>query len=155
LEKSKEMEQFIRNFEEEERYNLNVLSTSTPLPANLLFCKPVQGIVSAKFDAAQKHYGIDISASVKGSVLATMKGSVLYAGFDVNGGYTIQIQHANGFVSVYKHNAMLLKRQGDNVLAGEAIAMVGNTGKLSDGVHLHFELWYNGRPVNPEDFIVF
>ena len=155
LGKSKNTEQFVRNYEEEERYNLNVLSASTPLPANLLFYRPVQGVVSAKFDSSKKHYGIDISASPKGSVLATMKGTVVFAGFDANSGYTIQIQHANGFVSVYKHNSLLLKKQGDNVSAGEAIAIVGSTGNLSTGPHLHFELWYNGKPVNPEDYIVF
>ena len=155
LGKSKNMEEFVRNYEEEERYNLNVLTASTPLPANLLFYRPVQGIVSGKFDSSQKHYGVDIAASPKGSVLATMKGTVIFTGFDANSGHVMQIQHANGFVSVYKHNSLLLKRQGDSVNAGEAIAMVGNTGSLSNGVHLHFELWYNGKPVNPEDFIVF
>ena len=155
LGKSKNLEQFIRDYEEEERYNLNVLTASTPLPTNLLFYRPVQGIISSQFDSSQKHYGIDIAASPKGSVSATMKGVVIFAGFDANSGYTIQIQHANGFVSIYKHNASLLKRQGDNVNAGEAIAIVGNTGNLSSGPHLHFELWYNGKPVNPEDYIVF
>ena len=155
LGKSKNMEEFVRNYEEEERYNLNVLTASTPLPANLLFYRTVQGIVSGKFDSSQKHYGVDIAASPKGSVLATMKGTVIFAGFDANSGHVMQIQHANGFVSVYKHNSLLLKRQGDSVNAGEAIAMVGNTGSLSNGAHLHFELWYNGKPVNPEDFIVF
>jgi murein DD-endopeptidase MepM/ murein hydrolase activator NlpD len=155
LGKSKNLEKFIRDYEEEERYNLNVLTTSTPLPSNLLFYRPVQGIISSKFDSSKKHYGVDIAASPKGSVLSTLKGTVTFAGFDVNSGHIIQIQHANGFVSVYKHNALLLKQQGDNVLAGEAIAIVGNTGYMSSGTHLHFELWYNGRPVDPEEFIVF
>ena len=155
LEKSKTLEEFVRNYEEEERYNLNVLPTSTPLPANLLFYRPVQGTVSAKFESSSRHYGIDIVAHPKSSVLATMKGTVIFSGFDANGGYVIQIQHANGFVSIYKHNALLLKQQNDNVSAGEAIAIVGNTGNLSSGVHLHFELWYNGKPVNPEEYIVF
>ena len=155
LGKSKNMEQFVRNYEEEERYNLNVLTASTALPSNLLFYKPVQGSISSKFDSAQRHYGVDIVAHPKSSVLATMKGTVILSGFDANSGYTIQIQHANGFVSIYKHNALLLKQQGDNVNAGEAIAIVGNTGQLSSGPHLHFELWYNGKPVNPEEYIVF
>jgi len=155
LEKSEVLEQFVRSYEEEERYNLNALVASTSLPANLLFHRPVQGIISSKFDSSQKHYGIDIAASPKGSVLATMKGTIIFVGFDANSGYTIQIQHTNGFVSIYKHNALLLKKQGDQVSAGEAIAIVGNTGNLSSGPHLHFELWYNGKPVNPEDYIVF
>ncbi|MDR2805415.1 MAG: M23 family metallopeptidase [Dysgonamonadaceae bacterium] len=155
LEKSKELEKFVRNYEEEERYNLNVLTASSILPSNLLFYRPVQGIVSAKFSNAEKHYGVDVAALPRSSVLATMKGTVVFSGFDANGGYVIQIQHTNGFLSVYKHNALLLKKQADEVSAGEAIAIVGNTGSLSSGTHLHFELWYNGRPVDPEEFIVF
>ena len=87
--------------------------------------------------------------------MATLAGTVIYAGYDPNHGNVIQIQHKNGFVSVYKHNEILLKEPGEQVIAGEAIALVGNTGSLSTGPHLHFELWYNGKPVNPEDFIVF
>jgi murein DD-endopeptidase MepM/ murein hydrolase activator NlpD len=155
LEKSKELEEFVRNYEEEERYNLNVLTPSASLPSNLIFYRPVQGLVSDKFNAGEKHFGIDVAAPPKSSVLATMKGTVVYAGFDANGGYVIQIQHTNGFLSVYKHNALLLKKQGNEVNAGEAIAIVGNTGILSSGTHLHFELWYNGKPINPEELIVF
>jgi murein DD-endopeptidase MepM/ murein hydrolase activator NlpD len=155
LEKSKEMESFVRKYEEEERYNLNVLTSSASLPSNLIFYRPVQGIISGRFNGAEGHYGIDIAAPPKSSVLATMKGTVIHAGFDASGGYVIQIQHTNGFLSVYKHNALLLKKQGSEVNAGEAIAIVGNTGTLSSGIHLHFELWYNGKPINPEELIVF
>jgi murein DD-endopeptidase MepM/ murein hydrolase activator NlpD len=155
LEKSRELEEFVRNYEEEERYNLNVLTSATSLPSNMLFYRPVQGIISSRFNSAEKHYGIDIAAPLKSSILATMKGTVVFSGFDANSGYIIQIQHANGFLSVYKHNALLLKKQGDAVNAGEAIAIVGNTGSLSNGTHLHFELWCNGKPVNPEECIVF
>jgi murein DD-endopeptidase MepM/ murein hydrolase activator NlpD len=155
LEKSKELTKFVQNYEEEERYNLNVLSSSATLPGNLIFYRPVQGIISSKFSVPEKHFGVDVAAPPKESVLATMKGTVVFAGFDANAGYVIQIQHANGFVSIYKHNALLLRKEGDDVSAGEAIAMVGNTGSLSSGNHLHFELWYNGKPVNPEEVIVF
>lgn len=155
LGKSAQMKKFIRNYEEEERYNLNVLSSSTALPGNLIFYRPVQGMVSGAFSIERYHYGVDIAAPPQSCVLSTMKGTVVFAGFDASGGYVIQIQHINGFVSIYKHNALLLKKQGDEVNAGEAIAIVGNTGSLSSGTHLHFELWYNGKAVNPEDFIVF
>lgn len=155
LEKSPELTQFVKEFEEEERYNLNILSTPSALPDNLIFYRPARGVISSHFNAAEKHYGVDIAASPKESVLATMNGSVIFVGFDANAGYVIHIQHSNGFVSVYKHNAMLLKKQGDEVNAGEAIAIVGNTGSLSSGNHLHFELWYKGTPVDPEEFIVF
>jgi len=153
--KSKAMTQFIRSFEDEEKYNLNVLTASNALPDNLLFYRPARGFISNHFNLKEKHYGIDIAAAPKESVLATMKGTVVLAGFEANAGYIIQIQHANGFVSVYKHNALLLKKQGDAVSAGEAIAIVGNTGELSSGNHLHFELWHNGKPVDPEELIAF
>ena len=146
---------FVKDFEEEEKYNLTVLNPN-PLPVEgLFFYKPVNGMVSSRFQANIQHFGIDVAAAPKESVVATLDGTVIYAGFDSNQGNVIQIQHKNGFVSVYKHNELLLKKPGDQVVAGEAIALAGNTGKLSTGPHLHFELWYNGKPVNPEDFIVF
>lgn len=155
LEKSTALHQFVKEFEEEERYNLNILSSPTALPENLIFYRPARGIISSHFNTQEKHYGIDIASSPKESVLATMNGTVTLVGFDANAGYVIQIQHTNGFISVYKHNAVILKKQGDEVTAGEAIAIVGNTGNLSNGNHLHFELWYKGLPVDPEEFIVF
>jgi murein DD-endopeptidase MepM/ murein hydrolase activator NlpD len=155
LEKSKELQEFVANYEEEERYNLGALISAATLPSNLLFYRPVRGVISGKFNSVEKHYGVDIVAPPRSSVLATMKGTIVSSGFEANGGYIIQIQHTNGFLSVYKHNALLLKKQGDEVNAGEAIAIVGNTGNLSSGAHLHFELWYNGRAIDPEEFIVF
>jgi murein DD-endopeptidase MepM/ murein hydrolase activator NlpD len=155
LKKSEKLTEFVRNFEEEEKYNLNVLNSSNALPENLIFYRPVQGFISSHFNLQEKHYGIDIAATLDESVLATMKGIVIFSGFDANGGYVIQIQHPNGFISIYKHNAILLKKQGDEVNAGEAIAIVGNSGNLSSGTHLHFELWYKGKPLDPEEFIVF
>lgn len=157
LEKTEKTVEFINNFEEEERYNLTVLSSSSSvtIPENTIFYKPVKGIISSRFNANEKHYGTDIAGNLKESVLATMKGTVTFTGFDANAGYVIQLQHKNGFISIYKHNATLLKSAGDEVEAGEVIALVGNTGQYSTGAHLHFELWYNGVPLNPEDFIIF
>lgn len=153
--RSPEEEEYVKNFEQEEKYNLTVLNTN-PLPMDgLFFYKPVNGMISSLYQADIHHFGVDIAAASKESVLATLDGTVMYAGYDPNQGNVIQLQHKNGFVSVYKHNELLLKEPGDQVVAGEAIALVGNTGKLSTGPHLHFELWYNGKPVNPEDFIVF
>lgn len=153
--RSPEEEEYVKNFEQEEKYNLTVLNTN-PLPMDgLFFYKPVNGVISSHYQADIHHFGVDIAAASKESVLATLDGTVMYAGYDPNQGNVIQLQHKNGFVSVYKHNELLLKEPGDQVVAGEAIALVGNTGKLSTGPHLHFELWYNGKPVNPEDFIVF
>jgi len=155
LEKTKQTAEFVSNYEKEEKYNLTATQTSLPRPENMFFYKPVQGIVSAEYNLRDKHYGIDIAAKEKESVLAAMKGTVTYAGFDPNYGYVIQIQHLNGFISIYKHNAALLKKEGDEVAGGEVIALAGNTGTLSTGEHLHFELWYKGKPVNPRDYVSF
>jgi lipoprotein NlpD len=150
----KEVE-FVRVFEEEEKYNLTTLNPNhTPTDA-VFFYKPVNGIVSAHYEADIRHYGVDVVAAPKESVLATLDGTVIFTGFDPQFGNVIQLQHKNGFISIYKHNELLLKRMGDQVSAGEAIALVGNTGNLSTGPHLHFELWLKGSPVNPEDYIVF
>ena len=155
LEKSQQTADFVRSYEEEEKYNLNSPQTPQSRPDNVFFYKPVRGIVSSNFNIQDKHYGIDIAAKSKESVLATMKGTVIFAGFDANYGYVIHIQHSNGFVSVYKHNALLLKKEGEEVNSGEVIALIGNTGNLSTGDHLHFELWYKGKPVDPRDYINF
>lgn len=127
-----------------------------PVPTDgVFFYKPVDGVVSSHYNANIRHYGVDLVAAPKESVLATLDGTVVFAGFDPNSGNVIQVQHRNGFLSIYKHNELLLKEVGDRVVAGEAIALVGNTGKLSTGPHLHFELWYKGGPVNPEEYIAF
>ena len=149
-------EAFVKEFAEEEKYNLTVLADPEKVPTDgVFFYKPVNGTVSAHYEAAIRHYGVDLVAKERESVLATLDGTVVYAVFDSNQGNVIQLQHKNGFISVYKHNALLLKEVGDIVQAGEAIALVGNTGKLSTGPHLHFELWYKGNPVNPEEYIAF
>jgi lipoprotein NlpD len=84
-----------------------------------------------------------------------LEGTVVFTGYDPQYGNIIELQHKNGFISIYKHNELLLKRTGDRVIAGEAIALVGNTGSLSTGPHLHFELWFKGTSVNPEEYISF
>jgi len=155
LERSKREEEFLANYEEQEKYNLSSLPASNTLPDNIIFYRPVRGVISSKFDPKERHFGIDIAAAPKESVLATLGGTVVFTGFDANAGYVIQLQHKNGLVSIYKHNALLLKKEGEEVVAGEAIALVGNTGKLSTGTHLHFEIWFNGFPINPETVIVF
>ena len=145
---------FINQYEEDERYNLTSLSINSP-QTELFFYKPINGIISATFNRTTSHFGIDLTAAPKENVRATLEGTVVFTGFDPNYGYVITLQHKNDFLSFYKHNDILLKEIGDRVVAGEAIAIVGNTGKLSTGLHLHFELWHSGVPVNPEDYIAF
>lgn len=150
----KELE-YVKEYEEAEKYNLAVLNPNEVPTDGVFFYKPVNGIVSSHYDSSLRHYGVDLVAAPKESVLSTLDGTVVFAGFEPNFGNIIQVQHKNGFLSIYKHNELLLKEIGNRVVAGEAIALVGNTGKLSTGPHLHFELWYKGTPVNPEEYIAF
>ena len=116
---------------------------------------PVKGVISAKYDAAKEHYAIDIVTAEKEPVKVTANGVVVLAEWTIDAGYVIVVQHADNLVSFYKHNAVLLKKTGNFVKAGDAIAIVGNTGEQTTGPHLHFELWHNLMPVNPTDFLDF
>jgi len=121
----------------------------------VFFFSPITGIVTGPFDLSEEHYGIDIVAKSDEPVKSIADGSVIMADWTQDSGYVIAIQHRNNLISVYKHNAALLKKVGTFVSAGEIIAIIGNTGELTTGPHLHFEIWYNGTPVNPEDFVSF
>lgn len=119
------------------------------------FFKPVSGVTTSKFNPAIRHYGVDIAAPDKEPVKAVLDGTIIAAGWDIEEGHTIQVQHSNNMVSVYKHNSVLLKKEGEKVRAGEAIGLVGSSGENSTGPHVHFELWFNGTAVNPADYINF
>ena len=123
--------------------------------STLRFYKPVSGIVINKFNPAEGHYGVDLTAQKDEPVLSVLSGTVIMANWNPNTGYVIMVQHPHNLISVYKHNSQLLKREGDHVEAGEPIAIVGNTGENTTGPHLHFELWFNGVPINPADYISF
>ncbi len=126
--------------------------------ANALFAPfytPLSGLVSARFDPLIEHLATDVVSKTDPTVKATLDGTVILATWTAETGHVIALQHANNLISIYKHNAVLLKKVGNFVDAGEAIAMVGNSGELSTGPHLHFELWHNGIAVNPEDYMVF
>ena len=154
MERTKREEEFRRLYEETEKYNLTSI-TSQPDVDGLIFYRPTRGMISSHFDADKKHYGTDIAANPNESVLATLDGTVILSTYTAETGYLIEVQHNQDFVSVYKHCGSLLKRVGDKVQAGEAIALVGNSGTLTTGPHLHFELWHKGSAVNPEKYIVF
>ncbi len=121
----------------------------------LYFIPPVSGEISAGFMMKDKHYGVDVLAPKNTPIKAVLDGYVISSDWTLETGNTLGIQHDNKMISFYKHNSQLLKSIGDQVRAGEAVAIIGNTGTLSDGPHLHFELWFDGKPVNPEDFIRF
>lgn len=116
---------------------------------------PVKGLVSSRFDPNQQHFGVDVVAPENESVKATLDGVVILSDWTVETGYVIAIQHDYNLVSFYKHNSVLLKKVGTFVKAGEAIAVIGNTGEQTSGPHLHFELWKDGVAVNPESYIMF
>jgi len=124
-------------------------------PEQLFFVPPLTGVMSAGFDALKKHYGTDITAPKNSPIQAVLDGYVFIADWTIETGFTIGIQHDNELISFYKHNSALLKQTGDRIKAGEAIAIIGNSGTLSSGPHLHFELWHRGIPIDAEDFIVF
>ncbi len=121
----------------------------------LHFFSPVRGMVTNAFNPLNNHFGTDVVAGPNEVVKATLDGTVTMASWTLETGHVLQIQHSNNLISVYKHNAELLKKVGMRVRAGDAIAIIGNSGELTTGPHLHFEIWQNGVPLNPEEFIVF
>ncbi len=147
-------DEFRKQYEETERYNLTTIDNA-PSVTGLIFFRPTRGMISSAFDANKKHFGIDIAASPNESVLSTLDGTVIMATYTAETGYVIQVQHNQNLISVYKHCGSLLKKEGDAVKAGEAIALVGNTGEKTTGPHLHFELWNKGRALDPSKYIVF
>ena len=154
MERTQAEEEFRKQYEETERYNLTTIDNAQAI-TGLIFFRPTRGMVSSGFDANQKHFGIDIAASPNESVLATLDGTVILATYTADTGYVIQVQHSQNLISVYKHCGSLLKKVGDSVKAGEAIALVGNTGEKTTGPHLHFEIWNRGRALDPSKYIVF
>ena len=151
---SEQENEFRAAIEERERFNLS-LGMKEQNHDYYHFFPPVEGIVTQSFDEKKRHYGTDIVAKANAKVAAVLDGVVIFTDWTVKTGYVIQVQHTNDLISVYKHNSILLKKQGDYVRAGEVLGVVGNTGEESSGPHLHFELWRAGNQLNPENFIKF
>lgn len=147
-----------QNIENEEQGNLLVTDAGKTNPTSLPsfhFFPPVRGLITNSFKPDEDHFGVDIVCAPNELVKAVLDGTVILASWTLETGYVVEIQHENNIISVYKHNSQLLKKVGNKVKVGEAIAIVGNSGELSSGPHLHFELWHEGKSVNPEDYIVF
>ena len=123
--------------------------------SSFYYIPPLKGKVNHSVDFKSGHYGIDIAGTRNAPIKSIMEGIVVFADYTTTTGYTIAVQHPNDMLSIYKHNEKLLKDIGHFVENGEAIAIIGNTGTLTDGPHLHFELWYKSTPLNPEDYILF
>jgi murein DD-endopeptidase MepM/ murein hydrolase activator NlpD len=142
---------------QEEAYDLvegSSAGTSRDLAGVILF-PPLRGIITTTYDRSQGHFGLDIVAKADAAVKACLEGTVIAASWTTDAGHVLHIQHRNDLVSIYKHNSVLLRKVGDKVRAGEAVAIVGNSGELTTGPHLHFELWLKGEPVDPQRYIVF
>lgn len=139
---------------EEEQFNISARSHRDLPIEGVLFFTPLKGVVSQGYDPVIHPY-IDITAPAGSVVKAALDGTVIFAGWSDDAGHTIQIQHDGDIVSIYKHNEKLLKKTGDKVTAGAPIALVGNTGEMTTGTHLHFELWHKGETVDPTKYISF
>jgi murein DD-endopeptidase MepM/ murein hydrolase activator NlpD len=139
---------------EEEQFDISGRDKRNLPIEGLHFFTPLKGVVSQGYDPALHPY-IDITAPAGSVVKAVLDGTVINDSWSDDTGYTIQIQHNGDLISIYKHNEKLLKKTGDKVTAGSPIALVGNTGKLTTGEHLHFELWYQGETVDPARYISF
>lgn len=138
--------------DKEDKYNVfDSASSST----NFVLFPPVNGTISEAYNIKEKHYAVDVVVAEDTPVKATADGTVIFSEWTAQTGHVIIIEHSNDLISVYKHNASLTKQQGDLVKAGEVIALAGNSGELTTGPHLHFELWNRGYPVNPTNFIDF
>ena len=141
-----------------EKYDIDVIPggalTKDVLPELLLF-PPIIGEITNKMNISSGHFGVDIIAPKNEAVVAILKGTIVYQNWSPTDGHVVHIQHKNNLLSIYKHNSEVLKKIGDYVDAGEPVSIVGNSGEHSTGPHLHFELWHNGYPINPEKFINF
>jgi murein DD-endopeptidase MepM/ murein hydrolase activator NlpD len=143
------------DLDEKLRVPVNESPKSTSKLENMHFFTPLRGVITNSFNSLNSHFGVDVVAAPNEVVKATLDGTVVMASWTLETGYVIELQHPNNLISVYKHNAELLKKVGMNVKAGDVIAIVGNSGELTTGPHLHFELWQNGIPLNPETYIIF
>ena len=139
---------------EEEQFGITARTRRTLPIEGLHFFSPLKGVVSQGYDPVAHPY-IDITAPAGSVVKSVLDGTVIFAGWDDKTGHTIQVQHEGDIISIYRHNAKLLKKSGDKVTAGSPIALVGNTGEMTTGDHLHFELWHKGEAVDPTKYINF
>ncbi len=147
-------------YDQQTKYNLFFFETeglydSELKISDIVFFPPVEGIIINKFNLAEKHYGVDIATSNEAIIKSVLDGTVIFADWTTETGNTIAIQHSGNIISIYKHNSTLLQNIGSQVKAGDPIAVVGNSGELSSGPHLHFELWRKGTPVDPEEYMIF
>jgi len=146
---------FRSEFEKSQLASVTLTSSKYQELREVFFFTPITGFISDHYDVKKGHFGTDIVTKENEPVKCIADGTVVMAAFTQEYGHMISVQHAGNLVSIYKHNAELLKKVGTFVSAGEIISIVGNSGEMTDGPHLHFELWYNGSSLNPEEFVTF
>lgn len=157
LRKSRQDSLLRTQIENEERFNLTagLDRSSTPNIGSIFLFPPLKGVITSSFNPSIKHYGVDLATEENEAVKSAYDGTVIMATWTSEDGHVIHLQHPNDLISVYKHNSVLLKKVGDQVKAGEAIAIVGNSGENTTGPHLHFELWHKGVPIDPQSLLLF
>jgi len=143
---------FRAEIDNQDKFNVN--ETQSSEISTTLFA-PVTGTITTSFNSKENHYAIDVATKKNAPIKAIADGTVIFSEWSVDTGYVILIDHGNSLLSVYKHNSQLFKKQGELVKSGEVIANAGSAGKLSNATHLHFELWYNGYPIDPTNFMDF
>ncbi|VBB47961.1 Peptidase M23 [uncultured Paludibacter sp.] len=153
-EKSKQEKEFIKNYEESEKYNLSEMNNVSN-EKRYVFFRPVTGVVASTFDPQEGKFGISVITSPQENVLSVLEGTIVNAAFTFDYGWIISVQHDNDYLSIYKNNNKLLKRIGDFVKAGESIAVTGNEDGKKSGNHFYFELWQKGKPIDPQSVIAF
>jgi murein DD-endopeptidase MepM/ murein hydrolase activator NlpD len=146
---------FRKDFENSDLSLISLASSKYNELQETFFYSPITGFVSDQYDVQKGHLGVDVVAKANEPIKCIADGTVIFSSWTQDSGYVIVVQHRGNLISSYKHNAQLLKKVGTFVNGGEIIAIVGNSGELTNGPHLHFELWYNGNSLNPEEFVTF
>ena len=154
MEKSRREKNFVEKFEKEEKYNLASIDTK-PTENSYVFFRPTRGVISSSFNLSDQQYGIYLITSPNESVVSVLDGTVVYSAFTFDYGWVVEVQHENNYLSIYKNNTRVLKRVGDEVKAGESIAITGDATAKKSGSQFYFELWKQGKPVDPEEVIIF
>ena len=146
---------FRKDFEKSDLSLITLANVKKQELHDAFFFSPITGFISDRYNVKKGHYGVDIVTKTNEPVKCIADGTVLFSSWTQDAGYVVMIQHSANLISVYKHNDELYKKVGTFVNAGEIISIVGNSGELTNGPHLHFELWYNGNSLNPEEFVTF
>ncbi len=154
LEKSRREKAFCEKFEKDEKYNLASIDTK-PTESTYIFFRPTRGVISSSYNLAERQFGIYMITSPNESVMSVQDGTIVYEAFTFDFGFVIQVQHENNYLSIYKNNTRLLKKVGDEVKAGECIAITGDASGKKAGSQFYFELWKQGKSVDPEELIIF